>query len=366
MQRTRLRVSRQWMWSRWSGRGGRVWLTRIELALLALGLIAPWFLSDFHTGFATRVLILGLLVISLDLAWGFGGVFSLGQAALFGWGAYVSGLLSTRWDIASGFIVLPAAALTGMALSVALGLFLFAGRRGVSEIYIAMTTLTLSYASERIAASWTAIGAANGIPSIPVLTWSIPGVWSSGMLPGTSFYYFAAACLVSVYLAARYFVRSQLGLVLAAARSNEERATFLGYRTSLYKMVSFVAGGSVAGLAGGLYAFHEGFVSPSLTGVLLSTQVVLWLLVGGATTLVGGIIGVVVIEYAALELSDRFQTAWQIFLGVILVAVITFLPQGLIGLVVSDEARGETFGDAAREPHELQEPSSEHSIASGH
>lgn len=336
--------------ARLGGRGAPA-LPALEVATLVAFALLPPVLSAFQVSFVTRVLLLVLFALSFDLAWGYGGIFSLGQAVFFGWGAYVAGLLATRSDVTSAFVTIPAAALTGLVLAFALGAFLFVGKRRVSLIYVSLATLAVSYACERLAAAWTEIGAANGIPSVPVLT-----AGATRLPPGTTFYYLALVAAAVVYLVFRYLVRSQFGLVLVAGRSDEQRVTFLGYRTARSQLLVFSLAGAVAGMSGGLYAFHEGFVSPSLLGVVLSTQAVLWVLFGGVGTLIGPVIGVVVIEVAGFQLSDRFPDYWPIILGALLLLVIVFLPNGIISLVVPDRARVLRFGRRvpAREPGEVE------------
>lgn len=311
----------------------------LEVAALALLLVLPALLSDFHVFFMTRTLMFVLLALGFDLTWGYGGIFSLGQAVFFGAGAYVAGLLATRQDITSVFVTIPAATLAGLVLSLLLAGFLFLGRRRVSVIYISLATLAASYAFERLAAAWTEIGAANGIPSVPVLT-----AGDTRLLPGQTFYYLALLVVVLVYLLFRSVVGSQFGLALVAGRTDLQRVTYLGYHTAGAQLLVFGLAGAVSGMAGGFYAFHEGFVSPSLLGVMLSTQVVLWALFGGVGTLIGAVVGVIAIEAVGLQLADRLPEYWPIILGAILLVGITFLPNGILGLVVPDRARVMRFG----------------------
>ncbi len=323
----------------------------LEVVVLAALLVLPSFLSEFHVSFMTRVLLLVLLALSFDLAWGYGGIFSLGQAVFFGLGAYVAGMLATRKDVSSVFVAIPAAALIGLVAAAALGGFLFVGRRRVSLIYVSLATLAASYALERLAAAWTEVGAANGIPSVPVLT-----AGETRLLPGPTFYYFILVVTLVVYLLFRYIVRSQFGLMLVAGRSDLQRVTFLGYNTARAQLLVFTLAGAVAGMSGGFYAFHEGFVSPGLLGVTLSTMAVLYVLFGGVGTLVGPVIGAIAIEVAGLQLAERFPDYWPIALGFILLAGIMFLPNGIIGLLVSNRARVVHFGRGARqiEPVEVE------------
>ncbi len=326
-------------------RGSARTLPAIEVLALLLATALPLILSQFQVIFLTRLLILSLLALSFDFAWGQGGVFSFGQGLFFGLGAYVAALLATRADMTSAFVAIPLAMLAGLVVASLFGGFLLLGRRPASLIYIGMATLAASYAAQRLAAGWSKIGGQNGVSGVP-----FPTLGGADLEPGRGFYYVALALLVAVYLAFRYLSRSQFGLVLAAARDNESRVGALGYRTAPYKWLVFALAGGVAGLSGGLSAFHEGFAGPNLLGVLTSTQAVLYVLVGGVGTLAGAVGGVFVMEYASLELSTRFASAWPVILGGILLLVIMFLPNGLIGAVISDRARMPTFGDRRAKP----------------
>lgn len=311
----------------------------LEIALVAIFVALPMVLDHFWVVFVTRVLILALLGLSFDLVWGYSGILSFGQALFFGAAAYAVALLGRDLDISSMFLALPVAAIVGFALALFMAWFLLLGRTPPSIIFVALGTLTGSYAAERLARGWYYLGGQNGIPSIPAMT-----VGDFVMYEGVGFYYLALGILIVVYLLCRLMVRSQFGLVLAGIREQEERLTFFGYRVQHFKAVVFSISGAIAGLAGGLYAFHEGFVWPNLMGVILSTQVVLYVLFGGVGTLIGAVIGVAAIEYASFELADRYPEFWPIVLGVLLLLVILFRPTGLVGLFVSDRERVGSFG----------------------
>jgi branched-chain amino acid transport system permease protein len=114
------------------------------------------------------------------------------------------------------------------------------------------------------------------------------------------------------------------------------------------KAIVFSLAGAIAGLAGGLYASHEGFVGPNMLGVVLSTQIVLYALFGGVGTLIGAVIGVIGIEIVSFWLADNYQQGWPIILGLLLLLIILFRPSGLIGLLVSQRERVGTFGRPPR------------------
>ncbi len=314
----------------------------LEVGLLVVFLVLPLFLEDFWVVFATRVLILGMFGLSFDLVWGYGGILSFGQALFFGSAAYVVALLGRDLGISSFFIAIPVAVLVGFVLALLMAWFLLLGRTPPSVIFVALGTLTGSYVAERLPRGWYYLGGQNGIPSIPPMT-----IGDLVMYEGIGFYYLALGFLVAVYVLCRLLVRSQFGLVLAGIRQQESRITFFGYNVQLFKAIVFSLSGAIAGLAGGLYAFHEGFVWPNLMGVVLSTQVVLYVLFGGVGTLIGAVIGVVAIETVSLELADLYPEFWPIVLGLILLLVIMFRRSGLVGLLVSERERVGTFGRRA-------------------
>jgi branched-chain amino acid transport system permease protein len=315
----------------------------VELALLAIFAVLPLALADYLTIFLTRVLILALLALSFDLVWGYAGILSFGQALFFGTAGYGVALLARDLGITSIFMVLPGSLMIGLVVSLALGSFLFLGRQAPTTVFVALGTLTGSYAADRLARGWYYLGGQNGIPSIPVMT---AGSYEFNEGPG--YYYLAFATLVLVYLLCRFLVNSQVGLALAGMREQETRIAFFGYRVQPLKVFVFSLAGAIAGLAGGLYAFHEGFVGPNMLGVVLSTQIVLYALFGGVGTLVGAVIGVIAIEMVSFWLADSYQQVWPIILGLLLLLVILFRPTGLIGLLVSERERVGTFGRPTR------------------
>lgn len=324
-----------------AGRSVTRWkvLPIVEVVVLVLALVLPLVLPDYLTVFATRVAILALFSLSFDLVWGYAGIMSFGQALFFGAAGYGVALMGRDLDISSMLLVLPAGIAIGLTFALLLGGFLLLGRHPSSMIFVALGTLTGSYAADRLARGWYYLGGQNGIPSIPPMT-----LGSFELDEGPVFYYFALAILVVVYLLCRFLVRSQFGLALAGLRENETRIAFFGYKVQHLKAIVFTIGGAIAGLAGSLYAFHEGFVWPNMVGVVFSTQVVLYALFGGSGTLIGAVIGTILIEGVSFWLSDNYREIWPIILGVLLLLVILFRPLGLISFVLSERARVGNFG----------------------
>jgi branched-chain amino acid transport system permease protein len=321
----------------------------LELALLVLFAVLPAALQEFRVVFVTRVMILALLALSFDLVWGFAGIMSFGQALFFGSAGYTVALLARDAGITSIFVVLPAALGVGLVLAFAVAAFLLLGRNPPSLTFVALGTLTGAYAADRLARGWYYLGGQNGIPSIPPMT-----AGPLQITEGVTYYYLALGVLIAVYAACRFLVRSQLGLALAGVRINEARMAFFGYRVQSLKAIVFTVAGAIAGLAGGLYAFHEGFVWPNMLGVILSTQIVLYALFGGVGTLIGAVVGVVAIEIVSFVLADAYPTIWPIILGLLLLLVILFRPGGLISVLVPRRERIAVLGLSRTGPRRAQ------------
>src|SRR5262245_49550062 len=311
----------------------------LEILLFAVLAAAPIMLADYLTVFVTRVLILALLALSFDLVWGYAGIMSFGQALFFGAAGYSVALLARDLGVTSSFIVLPAALAIGLVLSLGVGAFLLLGRHPPTAIFVALGTLTGSYVADRLARGWYYLGGENGIPSIPPMT-----AHGYEFGEGRVYYYLAFTLLAIVYLICRFVVRSQLRLARAGDLEEAVRLAFFGSEPEQLKLIVFSLAGAIAGLAGGLFAFHEGFVWPNMLGVMLSTQIVLYALLGGIGTLIGPVIGVIAIEIAGFWLADSFPQIWSIIRGRLLLVVVRLSPTGLIGFLVSERERVGSFG----------------------
>jgi branched-chain amino acid transport system permease protein len=275
----------------------------------------------------TRALLLSVLAVSTNLSWGVTGIFTLGQAVFFGFGAYAAGLLSTKADVVALPVLAAAACGAGLVGALVIGAFLFFGRRRVGELYVGLVTLALTYAIERLASVWDAIGAGNGIPGLP-----LPTLFGTTIQTGLPFFWVALVALLATLIIGWGLMRSQFGLVMRAVRDDDERAEFLGYRRPVVQLAVFTLSGALGGLAGGLYALEEGFVSTTFLGVALSTQVLVYILLGGRGTLIGPLLGVFVLELGGQRVQEALPRGWPIIVGAVLLLVILFLPQGLADL----------------------------------
>ena len=322
-------------------------LPYIEGGALVVALIVPLVLSermDLIT-LATNVLILSLLAISFDLCWGLSGIMSFGQALFFGVAGYAIALVGRDLEFSELWGTLPLAMLVGLLLAGLFAAFLLLGRKPPTTIFVALGTLTGAYAAERLVSGWQYVGAGNGLSSVKLLK-----IGSYEFVEGTAFYFLALGLLVLIYAGARFLKQSQLGLVLAGMRQNEERLAFFGYRVQLFKAVVFSLAGMVAGLGGALYSYHQGFIGPGNMGPGLSTTAVLYSLLGGSGTLIGPVFGAVTVEVLSYVLSDidAIKPIWPVILGLILLGVVMFQPKGILGLFVSDRERIGSYGRRRR------------------
>jgi branched-chain amino acid transport system permease protein len=313
-----------------AGIGGR----RLE-GLLVLALVAVPFLSgdSFLIDRLGRYLLLAAFAVSVDLIWGYGGLFTFGHAAFFGGGGYIVGLLTTH-DFA--FLPVPlwtaliAAVAVASAFALALSYFVFSGRAALRGVEFSVVTLAVTVMAERLAnAGGSVTGGQNGI--LMTASLEIPGIIS--FQQGAAFYALAGVVLVATYVVVRRFLASRSGLILRGIRDNEDRIDLLGYDVPGIKRRAFVLSAAIAALAGALFYVHEGIVSPGAVGVRASTLVLLWVVLGGRGTLIGPIAGAIVLPYLTATLSGSLLDTWLVIVGVILIVVIVVLPSGIFGLI---------------------------------
>ena len=279
-------------------------------------------LGDFRAGQLSLFLSLALLAVSLDLVWGYSGVLSLGQLLPFGIAAYTT----ARMAAAAPSATLPAllvAVLVGAAVSGLVGVAAF--RRRPTPVVIGLLTLVLSLTLEQVAEQWRDVtGGFNGLTDIPRIT-AFGSEWSDSAQD-----LFISVVAVGVITGVGLLVSRPIGAVLIGIRDNERRMEALGYDTLAIKVWVFTVGGAVAGLAGALYVHRTGFVSPQIFGFALATNVVLWTLVGGRGTIIGPVIGSLAINFATATLADVWLQYWTLATGVVFVAAVALVPEGLV------------------------------------
>ena len=296
--------------------------------ILALLIVAPLVLPEFWRRFVTEILIWGLLAMSSDILIGYAGMISFGHSALFGLGIYgaAAALLSVQppnlW----------LAILYGLVASAGVAAFVAYFSTRLRDIYFAITTLIFSQIFYVIIFTWTEVtGGENGLTfSRPAL--AIPGLFSVAFTT-TTLHWFVLAVVTLSYLALRRVTQSPFGMVLQAIRENEARTRAIGYPVQRYKIVAVMLSGLFAGLAGVLYALQNRFAAPDFVFFLISGEVVIFNVIGGIGTLVGPIVGAAFFLLLREALSRFFTEYYLIPLGLIFIAMVIFMPQGLLGFM---------------------------------
>jgi branched-chain amino acid transport system permease protein len=275
-------------------------------------------------------LIFGLFAMSLDLMVGYCRLFSFGHAAAYGLGAYSAGLILIHWKLP---LLIAIALAVGITVLIAIPIAWICTRStGVSFAMLTLAFAQLGYAMLFRFRDFT--GGSDGIAGIP----RPPGPFGMDWFQARNGYYFLVlGCLLGSYLLCRAIVRSPFGAVLAGIRENETKTVALGYNTRAYKITTVVLSYGFGGLAGALYAGFAGYASPELFFWLTSGHVLVMVVVGGAGTLVGPILGGVFFVFLEHQLS-QVTDLWPLVFGSIFMAFVLFAPQGLWGLLRKNAA----------------------------
>jgi branched-chain amino acid transport system permease protein len=275
-------------------------------------------------------LIAAMLAMSLDLLLGYTGLPSLGHAAYFGIGAYAVAILATERQ--TGFVVCLLAGVVVAAVAAALFGLLAIRATGV---YFLMITLALGMVVWGLAFRWVSLTKGdNGISGVPRpdlwLPWSL---W--GALP---FFYFVLVAAIIAWALLGLLVSSPFGLGLLGIRESESRMRALGYNVWLHKYLAFVISGTLAGFAGVLWAYYNGFVSPVDVQLVTSVETLLMVALGGPGTLVGPALGAAIIVFLKNFVSV-YTKRWLLILGAVYIAAILFAPRGLVGALQGERHR---------------------------
>lgn len=300
----------------------------VAAAVLAL---MPFGLPPYAMTLLTEALILGLFAMSLDLMVGYARLVSFGHAAAYGLGAYACGNFLLHFGIPLPFAVLGAGLLTGV-IAIGIG-WICTMATGVS---FSMLTLALAQLLYAVAFKWTDVtGASDGLAGIPRNPGPFEITWFQTK---AGFYYLTLACLLGAFVLCWALVRSPFGMVLRGIRENEAKTLALGYNTRLYKIAIVAVAYGIGGLAGALYAPFAGFANTNLLYWLLSGQVLIMVIVGGAGTLVGPILGAAFFMLVQHQLSS-YTDSWALFFGIIFILFVLFAPQGIWGLLTARRTR---------------------------
>jgi len=310
----------------------------LSLALLGLALF-PLVGETFHLQVLTKVMILAIFAMSLDLLVGYTGLVSLGHAAFFGLAGYALALIQPKYDPMSLFITLPAA----LALCAVFALITGALVLRTRGIYFIMVTLAFAQMVYFIFHDTKLGGGSDGlyINNKPLVGWGDTVLLN--LDNKTTFYYLVLVLMVLVYGLLRRILASNFGRALQGIRVNEHRMRAIGFPVFRYQLGVYVLAGVLGGLAGYLSAAQFGFVNPEIISWHQSGAVLMMVILGGMGTLSGSLIGAFV--FVLLEEFFKDDTVfgglakhWQLMMGLLIVAVACFLPKGVVGLLSRDKA----------------------------
>jgi branched-chain amino acid transport system permease protein len=299
------------------------WRLGIIVVLGLVFAVGPLIFSTYWVGLLTQMVILAMLAMSLDILLGYTGLPSLGHAAFFGVSAYAVAVLATGygagfWVCFLGGIVIGtlAAATFGLIVS------------HVRDVYFLMITLALGMVLWGLSYRWIPVtGGDNGISGIPNLL-EHAGLPLAGAM---SFYYAALLVFAACAVLMRLIVRSPFGLTLRGIRENEGRMKSLGFNTWLHCYLSYVISGAFASVAGVVWAYYNGFVSPTYLELTASSELFLMVTLGGPATLIGPVLGAVAIVLLKNVMS-AYTARWLFVLGIVYIVTILGAPRGVWNL----------------------------------
>ncbi|WP_282776881.1 MULTISPECIES: urea ABC transporter permease subunit UrtC [unclassified Nocardia] len=326
-------------------------LAGFAIAAILLFGVAPVALSDFRLSLLAKFLCFAIVAVGIGLAWGRGGMLTLGQGVFFGIGAYIMAMHMQMADAArSGedvpeFMVIagipelpsywqpfasaPVAILSILVLpallAAALGFGVF--KRRVKGAYFAILSQALAAALAILLTGQQTIGGFTGLSDFR----SFFGFRLDDPVNRRMLFFIAAGALLAVVAIARQLMHSRYGELLVAVRDQEERVRFLGYDPANIKIVAYVVAAFFAGIAGALFTPIVGIISPADIGVVPSIAFLIGVAIGGRTTLLGPVLGAIGVAWAQTTFSEQFPSGWTYLQGVLFIVVVGFLPAGLAG-----------------------------------
>ena len=330
-------------------RGWRRWLPWLLIALLAV--LLPAVLPPFRLNLLGRFLALSIAALGIDLIWGYTGLLSLGQGIFFALGGYALGMhlqlqallpgqlpeffglygvksLPAFWaPFASPLFTLLAIWVLPALVAGALGYLVFRNR--IKGVYFSiLTQAALLVFFNFFNGQQKLINGTNGLKTDTARLF--------GQLVGSDamqrhLFWLTVVLVIAAWLLCRWLTASRYGDALIAIRDDEPRLRFTGYNPTAYKTLVFAVAGALAGISGALYTVQSGIVSPQYMAVPFSIEMVIWVAVGGRGTLIGAVLGAVLINYAKSLVSEALPETWLFIQGALFLLVVTALPDGLVG-----------------------------------
>lgn len=328
-------------------RSERLWLAGVAGIVILLA-VYPLFTDPYSLTVVRDALIFGIFALSLDYLWGKTGILSFGHAAFFGLGAYGMAITTVKLGVSGDFASLAGLAVgLGVAGLVAGGVGYFLLFGGVRGAYFTIVTLAITVIAHHIAVGWSGVTGGNaGLLGVPPLT--LPWFGGGYAFFDLPFYYLVAGLATAALVLLWIACRGRYGRILAAIQDNEQRARTLGHNTSLHLLVVFIISAMLAALAGAIYVASTGFVAPDMVGLLLSTEVIVWVAIGGRGTLLGPFIGAFIVIRLQQEVSSYDTRLWPLVLGGFFIAMVFLFPDGVLSLLQRLQAAVRRLAQAGR------------------
>ncbi len=319
--------------------------------IVAASIILPAVLPPFRLNLLGRFLSLGIVALGVDLIWGYTGLLSLGQGIFFALGGYAIGMhlslnslepgqlpeffglygvkeLPAFWQpFASPLFTLLALWTIPALVAGVLGYLVFRNRiKGVYFSILTQAALLVFFnffnGQQRLI---------NGTNGLKTDTARLFGELVGSDAMQRNLFWLTVVLVVAAWLLCRWLTRGRFGDALVAIRDDEPRMRFTGYNPTAYKTLVFTVAGALAGISGALYTVQSGIVSPQYMAVPFSIEMVIWVAVGGRGTLIGAVLGAVLINYAKSLISEQLPETWLFVQGALFLLVVTGLPDGLVG-----------------------------------
>ncbi|MGL5361397.1 MAG: branched-chain amino acid ABC transporter permease [Bosea sp. (in: a-proteobacteria)] len=314
----------------------------LVLAALVVGLALPFVAPGYYVQFASKAMLMGMLALSLNLVVGYGGLVSMCHAAFFGLAGYMLAFQSPDSGGASIWLSLPVTLLVVGAVAAVIGVLSLRTR----GIYFIMVTLAFGEMLFYFFHDTKVGGGSDGLYIYFKPEIVLGGLTLLNLESNRVFYYVALACLVGSALLIRMLVQSPFGHALAAARDNERRALSLGYSVFRVRLTAFIISAMIAGLAGYFSAAQFGFIAPQMLGWHLSATVLVMVVLGGMSSVLGPIVG----AFALIGLEELLKSSvehWKLVKGAVIIALVFLLPGGLqqLGSMLKRQHREEAVAD---------------------
>lgn len=312
---------------------------------------APLFLNGFRVNLLGKFIAYAILALGIDLIWGYTGILSLGHGVYFGLGAYCmamylkletshgklpdfmswSGLTHLPWfwkPFVNAPFAMAMVIVVPTVLAFIIGYLTFKNR--IQGVYFSILSQALAVIfSVLFVAQQAYTGGTNGITDAK----TIFGHPLADNMTKVGLYYVALILLVAAFLFCHMLVKRRTGRVLVAIRDGENRVRYSGYNPTSYKVMVYCISALLAGVAGAIYFPQVGIISPTEMGITPSIEMVIWVAIGGKGSLIGAVIGAILVNTLKSGISDTFPDAWSYFIGFAFIAVVLFMPNGLAGWV---------------------------------